>query len=121
MWHEGMQQPQCRREHKIHHCQGRSLFRFILAENVSLGRFNKPITIIAPDEIIEMLGDQIEVIFAIRRLDCVDCLIHASEHFDGVDRESSASLRLARKRDARATLHLAKTSYVPELGRKVTA
>ena len=58
MRHEGMQQPQCRREHNIHYCQRRFLFRFVLAENVSLGRFNKPVAVIAPDKIIEMLGDQ---------------------------------------------------------------
>ena len=86
MRHKGMQQPQCRREHNIHHRQRRFLFRFVRAENVSLGRFNKPVAVITPDKIIEMLGDQVEVIFAIRGLDCVDCLIQPSEHFDGVDR-----------------------------------
>ncbi len=71
--------------------------RFVFAENVSLGRFNKPIAVIAPDKIIEMLGNHVEVIFAIRRLDCVDCLIQPSEHFDGVkiDRVAQASGLLA--------------------------
>jgi hypothetical protein len=52
-----MQQSHCRREHNIHDCQNGFLFRFVGAEDVSLSRFNKPVAVIAPDKIIELLGD----------------------------------------------------------------
>src|SRR4029453_5852919 len=118
MRHKGMQQSQCRREHKIHHCQGRSLFRFVRAENISLGRFNKPVAVIAPDKIIEVLGDHVEMIFAIRGLDCVDCLVQASEHFHGVNRyRLSIDFWWCLTRPA----HLTKPSDIPELRREDTA
>ena len=75
MWHEGMEQSQDCREHKIHHCQGRSLFGFVLAENVSLGGFDKPVAVIAPNKIIKPLRDGIELVFAIRGVDGVDCVV----------------------------------------------
>src|SRR4029453_300722 len=84
--HKGMQQSQNCREDKIHHRHRRFLFRFVRAENVSLSRFNKPVAVITPDKIVEMLGDHVELIFAIRGLYYVDCLIEPREHFDGKDR-----------------------------------
>src|SRR3954466_11079210 len=119
MRHKWMEQPQRCGKNQIHHRERGFLFGFVRAENVGLGRFDKPVAVITPDKIIEMLSDYVEVIFTIRRLDCVDCLIQTSEHFDAVDRESSASLRLARKRNTRATLHLAKPRGVPKFCREV--
>src|SRR5882724_6846159 len=118
MWHKGMEQSQNCRERKIHHCQGRSLFGFVLAENFSLGRLNKPVAVIAPDKIIEMLRDQIEVIFAIRGLYRIDCLVEPREHFDGIDRQL---LSVDLWRSIARAVHLAKTRNVPEFRRKVSA
>jgi len=54
---------------------GPNSFWFVLAENISLGGFDKPVAVIAPNKIIKPLRDGIELVFAIRGVDCVDGVI----------------------------------------------
>ena len=113
-----MQQSQYRRQHKVHDCQRRLFLRFVLTKNVSLGRFNKPVAIIAPNKIVEALRDYIELIFAVCSLDCVDCLVQARQHFDGKDRQR---LSIDFWRGIARTMHLTKARDIPKLRREVTA
>ena len=86
MRHERMQQPHPADRTKSMTASA-DLFSLRLAENVSLGRFNKPVAIVAPEKIVETLRDHVELVFAIRRLDCVDRFIQPRQHFDGIDRK----------------------------------
>ena len=53
-----MQQAHDRGEHVIHHRQCGFLPRFIFAEDFRLGRLYEPVAVIAPDKIVEALGDR---------------------------------------------------------------
>src|SRR6266446_7890619 len=59
-----MEQAQKSREHKIHHRQRGFFPRPICAENLRLGRFHKPVAIIAPEKIVETLGHGVSTIFS---------------------------------------------------------
>src|SRR5438552_663319 len=118
MRHEGMEQSQYGREHNIHYRQGRSLFRFVSAKNVSFGCFNKPVAVIAPNKIIETLCDQTKLILAIRGVDCLNGVIQPHENFYGILRQL---LLFDNRRRIACTVHLTKACDVPEFRRNVTA
>ncbi len=92
--------------------------RFVLAENFRLRCFDKPVAIIAPDEIVKTLRDGIELIFAIRRFDCVDRLVQSRENFDGVDRQRRV---VDLRRGIARSVHLPKARGIPKFCRKVSA
>ena len=83
--HERMQQPHDRGQHVIHHRQRGFLLRFVLAENVGLGRFHEPVAVIAPDKIVEPLRDRIELVITIRFFNRVDRFVQSRQHFHSVD------------------------------------
>ena len=67
-----MQQSQDGREHKIHCGQRRFFTGLVVAEDFGLGRFNKPIAVIAPNKIIKALPDRVELVIAIRHVNPIN-------------------------------------------------
>ena len=116
--HERMEQPQKSGENEIHHRQNRFLPRLVVAENFRLRRFDEPIAIIAPEKIVESLGDLVEFVFAIRRFGRDQQFIETRQHFDRVDRKR---VFLQTRRRLARPVHLAKARGVPKLGREIAA
>jgi len=88
------------------------------AENLRLGRFHEPIAIIAPEEIVKPLPDNIELVFAIPRVERVDRFVQSGEDFDRVDRQQLiVDFRIGRA----GAMHLAKTRRIPKLGREIAS
>ena len=61
-----MKQAQKSGQHIVHHRQHRFLARLVFAKDLRLGRFDEPIAIVAPEEIVQALRYLVELVFAIR-------------------------------------------------------
>ena len=76
-----MQEAERSRQHVIHDGEGRSLFFSVGAKDVGLRRLDKPIAIVAPKEIVQLLRHEAKLVSFVRCLDAIDRLIELPEDF----------------------------------------
>src|SRR3954469_15107611 len=118
MRHERMKEAEKPAEHQVHYAEDGFLARFVFAENIGLRRFDEPIAVIAPEEIVESLRHFVELVFAVSVLDRDEQLVEARQDFDRVNGKRlgiEPGLRFAR------TMHLAEAGGVPKLRGEVPA
>src|SRR2546428_3521049 len=89
-----------------------------MTKNFGLGRFDEPIAIITPEEIVEPLHNFIEFVFAISGFGRSQQLIETGENLERVNREGVlVQTRCCLTR----TMHLTKARRVPKFGGEIAA
>ena len=104
---------------------------FFLAASVLkmsvLAVFHEPVAVIAPDEVVELLGDGIKLVAPIGRLDRVDGFVQAGQNLDPRDQISyrgkfpTCPVIRSQVGNWRHILHLPEPAGIPKFGGEIAA